>query len=276
MSAYSIYYKRSTSPLGFFDVVGQTFKYRGVFRSLGGRWIPGNKAWRFRDSEFTKVENFVSGIGKVSSGGVEGGGKGGGSGVKITTMGAPKGRFFVVGKTYKYKQKFKDLGGKWDFINKAWSFNNEVVLDVEDIIAETKETKETQTQTQTQTTYTYDFSFLFEMFRSAGKTLKNPRIRILVGRDEYILKMATVNALIITDAKNRHMGTIIKSRLTTPVPGLFEALRSLEKYTFVTLASYGTFTGRCPFCYKCLTKQQSLEYGYGPVCARTYGLEPPY
>lgn len=35
---------------------------------------------------------------------------------------------------------------------------------------------------------------------------------------------------------------------------------------------YGAVMGRCSFCDKSLTDEGSVEVGYGPVCARKYGL----
>jgi hypothetical protein len=37
-------------------------------------------------------------------------------------------------------------------------------------------------------------------------------------------------------------------------------------------AEYGKLTGSCSFCAKQLTDEGSIEVGYGPVCAKRYGL----
>lgn len=39
---------------------------------------------------------------------------------------------------------------------------------------------------------------------------------------------------------------------------------------------YGKKSGICCFCHKCLDREESLEVGYGPVCAKNWGLPHSY
>lgn len=49
-------------------------------------------------------------------------------------------------------------------------------------------------------------------------------------------------------------------------------LREMARHPAETAAKYGKLTGRCCFCSKHLEDEKSTKVGYGPVCAKNYGL----
>lgn len=51
-----------------------------------------------------------------------------------------------------------------------------------------------------------------------------------------------------------------------------ELLEALADDPEGTVAEYGKATGNCSFCNRPLEDERSLEFGYGPVCAKHYGL----
>jgi len=53
---------------------------------------------------------------------------------------------------------------------------------------------------------------------------------------------------------------------------LVETLRAIGADPATAAKTYGQLTGHCSFCAKELTDAGSIEVGYGPVCARKYGL----
>jgi len=87
----------------------------------------------------------------------------------------------------------------------------------------------------------------------AGDTSKNPGAVYVKLNGEYVGKVTAQGAAYGLDA-------------------LLPTLRAIEADPAAAGASYGALTGRCSFCDKALTDEGSVEVGYGPVCARRYGL----
>jgi hypothetical protein len=50
------------------------------------------------------------------------------------------------------------------------------------------------------------------------------------------------------------------------------ALGALARDPAGTAAAYGQLTGECCFCAIALTTKESVAVGYGPICAKRYGL----
>ena len=65
-------------------------------------------------------------------------------------------------------------------------------------------------------------------------------------------------------------GTFEQSRDCTKAVGDFLTLFANDPATFA--AKYGAKTGKCCFCRLGLTDPRSTRTGYGPVCAKNYGL----
>lgn len=54
---------------------------------------------------------------------------------------------------------------------------------------------------------------------------------------------------------------------------VLQALREFNDSPERTAAAYGHATGACCFCGRALTDARSVAMGYGPICARQYGLQ---
>lgn len=53
---------------------------------------------------------------------------------------------------------------------------------------------------------------------------------------------------------------------------LQDTLRAIAQDPVSAAKAYGALMGACSFCSKSLTDEGSVEVGYGPVCAKHYGL----
>jgi hypothetical protein len=118
-----------------------------------------------------------------------------------------------------------------------------------------------------------------------GKGLKNPKITIQIEGIEFKLSRAgdrskapgTVN---VTDmggwGDNVWYGRILRdgglqsSRNVTP--GVKDRLVVLNGDPVGFAAAHGKLTGACCFCHSPLKTAESTEVGYGPVCAKNWGL----
>lgn len=71
-------------------------------------------------------------------------------------------------------------------------------------------------------------------------------------------------------------GRIARDGTFTPgrnaVPSVVPALVALAADPAGTAAAFGQATGECSFCTSPLTDAPSVAVGYGPVCAKRYGL----
>jgi len=54
---------------------------------------------------------------------------------------------------------------------------------------------------------------------------------------------------------------------------MYEWITTLVKNLQDEALLFGQETGHCSFCYKELTDERSLKVGYGPVCAKNWGLD---
>lgn len=119
------------------------------------------------------------------------------------------------------------------------------------------------------------------LMRAAGK-LKFPKALFLApGGGELKLYVAgtrstfpgSINVLVdgewlgrITPEGEAH------GRKLTGNAALVEALHAIAADPATAAKTYGVLRGQCSFCSKPLTDDGSLEAGYGPVCAKHYGL----
>lgn len=69
-------------------------------------------------------------------------------------------------------------------------------------------------------------------------------------------------------------GTFQPSRQITALqlPAITERLRAFSADPAGIAAEHGRLTGRCCFCNRALEDERSTAVGYGPVCARRFGL----
>lgn len=118
-----------------------------------------------------------------------------------------------------------------------------------------------------------------------GKGLKNPKITIQIEGIEFKLSRAgdrskapgTIN---VTDmggwGDNVWYGRILRDGKLQPsrqmTEGVRERLVVLNGDPVGFAAAHGRLTGACCFCHSPLKTAESTEVGYGPVCAKNWGL----
>lgn len=131
-----------------------------------------------------------------------------------------------------------------------------------------------------------DMSGLIALFAAAGEKLKYPKIRLATPEGTPVV-------LQVAGARSRYAGSI---NLTDGGPyganrwygrvspqgelvsgsamteGVKDLVRDMATAPAETAARYGKLTGHCCFCGKELTDTRSTEVGYGPICARNWGL----
>lgn len=125
---------------------------------------------------------------------------------------------------------------------------------------------------------------IFATAANEGK-LKRPAITFNVDGGTIKIKRAGgmsryAGELMVTDGKtfgdNQYFGRIDASGKFTPgrdlTPDVAEVLRKLDADPAKAAAEHGHRTGSCCFCDKRLTDDRSTDAGYGPVCAKTWGL----
>ena len=135
-------------------------------------------------------------------------------------------------------------------------------------------------------TETVNFQAIQDLFDRAAKNLRRIKIKlqapngqpVAFGRAGALSKYA--GQIMITDGQpfgqNKFFGRI-------DVDGSFYGTRSADQ-TVVDLVKefagdpagtagrYGRLTGGCSFCNHSLKDDRSTEVGYGPVCAKNFGL----
>ena len=81
-----------------------------------------------------------------------------------------------------------------------------------------------------------------------------------------------------TKASKRYVGRIDLNGNYLPSPAwplqapVLDTLKALSDDPAGTAAAYGKATGNCCFCTIPLTDPRSVGVGYGPICAKHYGL----
>ena len=123
---------------------------------------------------------------------------------------------------------------------------------------------------------------IVDFLRTAAERLRFPKVRFLLHDDVTELKLA------IAGPNSREPGSLqvviagqwvgrinMKGVATAGVandPVLCAHLEYIAKDAAAAAKRYGVKTGRCSFCNLPLTDAGSVEVGYGPICARNYGL----
>lgn len=134
------------------------------------------------------------------------------------------------------------------------------------------------------------FGGVYALFAKAKEHLQWPKIRLqLKDGDPVVLALAGPNSktpgiVNVTDGRGYGVnvwygrvapdGVWTKGGKVAPeraaeVHGL---LTKLAEKPAQTAAEYGRLTGRCCFCDRPLKDEQSTAAGFGPVCAKNYGL----
>jgi Family of unknown function (DUF6011) len=141
-----------------------------------------------------------------------------------------------------------------------------------------------------QTVQVGDFANVIELFEIAGKTLKYPKIHLqLPDGSPIVMAVAGKSSrapgwVNVSDGKpyghNQWYGRVSPAgewvRGNHVVEWTHTALMALltrfAKSPAEVALEYGKLTGRCCFCGSELTADNSTEIGYGPVCAKKWGL----
>jgi hypothetical protein len=141
-----------------------------------------------------------------------------------------------------------------------------------------------------------NFSGVYALFAKAKEHLKYPKIRLML-TSSFSAEVAKPLMLALAGAKSKTPGVInvtdggkygeniwygrinqdgnfqpntkILSEELNKVVGLLIAL-ALD--TVGTVAAHGKLTGNCSFCDLPLTADNSTAVGYGPICAKNFGL----
>ncbi len=133
-----------------------------------------------------------------------------------------------------------------------------------------------------------DFSAVYALFDVAATGGKWPRITINADGYEFFLYVSGSKAAVpnVINVKTRDKSDNPKTgwfgRIT--IDGAWDqrhkevdermadALSRLAMDPVGTVAMYGRLSGKCCFCKKQLTDPPSVEAGYGPICAKRWGL----
>ncbi len=141
-------------------------------------------------------------------------------------------------------------------------------------------------QRQPEATVEGQFGVLTEMFITARKHLKFPKIRFQVegSRIQFSLagpKSKYAGSIMVTDGgsygSNEWYGAIDQEgHWRQPVKGVPANIEKLVR-TFVSdparyASEWGRLAGHCIFCSRLLTDEKSTDVGFGKTCARNYNL----
>ncbi len=125
-----------------------------------------------------------------------------------------------------------------------------------------------------------DFSQVAAMFAHAKTKLVHPKIRLLAENGkQIILSPAPDNGnnpgATYVKVAGEYAGKVTKEGLYV-VKGGFEIytpfLARFAANPKEIAIEYGKKTSNCCFCARTLTADDSVERGYGPICAESYGL----
>lgn len=131
---------------------------------------------------------------------------------------------------------------------------------------------------------------LVALFNTAGAHLKHPKIRLKTeaGRSLQLSVAGPASkapgTINLTDGRpygdNTWYGRVTVEGQYEPRSGLAEdvkndltaILTALSRHPAQTAAAYGKLTGNCCLCKSSLSDEKSTAVGYGPVCAKRWGL----
>lgn len=259
------------------EISGDTKNYRNQIKTLGGIYQIKGRYWTLKLPKTSVLplstkgqkEVLIKQITKAAPA------------IRLTTLNIPTDFFDVIGDTYQHRNELKKLGARWVGEHKAWRFRSERIMDVMDFV-DTIAGPTIVPIVEYNIETSFDANFIFDLFKMGGKTLKFPKIRLLLNCDPEVvitlkLKTGEPGVIYVYGQKSKILGYIYPKFLVD-LSGLdmIQTLENLAKTPLEELKRFGLLTGRCPFCYKMLSKEESVLYGYGPVCARKFGLDPPY
>ncbi len=150
-------------------------------------------------------------------------------------------------------------------------------------------TKEAKGENARPTTQVGDLTAAIALFDKARQKLKYPKVVIQAG-DDVIIKLSvagdnsknpgSINVTSRDGDWNSRLyygrigkdGTFYPGRNADRIPTLVEYLKAFAKEPATVAAAYGHLTGHCCFCLRKLDDARSTAVGYGPTCAKNFGL----
>lgn len=136
-----------------------------------------------------------------------------------------------------------------------------------------------------------NFDNVISLFKTAGKNLKYPKIKLVLESGEPIVlsvagpKSNCPGTINVTDGgpygDNTWYGRVSsngswqnnKSISANTMSSLTALLTALATDPAGTASKYGKLTGQCCFCSRPLNDERSTSVGYGPVCAKNFSLD---
>jgi hypothetical protein len=112
----------------------------------------------------------------------------------------------------------------------------------------------------------------------SGKPLKSPKTCFAApGVGELGLSLAPLTGknpgAVYVKLNGEYAGKVTADGTVVGIaPALVDALRAITADPAAAGAAFGRLTGRCSFCSTKLDDEGSIEVGYGPKCAKNYGL----
>lgn len=125
---------------------------------------------------------------------------------------------------------------------------------------------------------------LFDKAIASG--LKYPKIRLQTSSGQQVCLARAGNQskytgqVMVTDGEkfgyNKYFGRVDKTGVYQETPQSTDEIRTLLEQLgedpATVAAKFGKLTGNCCFCMHSLDDERSTEVGYGPVCAKHFGL----
>lgn len=127
-------------------------------------------------------------------------------------------------------------------------------------------------------------SKIYSLFESTAARLKYPKVRVVVNGNPLVLSRAGSNAkfpgsINVTDGgpfgNNIWYGRISGDEWKPSgkrEQWVSDWLQAFASNPAQVAADYGKMTGYCCFCNQQLTDDRSVGVGYGPICAKHWGL----
>ncbi len=133
------------------------------------------------------------------------------------------------------------------------------------------------------------FDGIAALFDRAAANLKYPKIHLQTERGLPVVlaragdRSKFPGSITVTDGgpygANRYYGRIHKGGMYEPArvqygerSDVVAVLQALADDPVGVATKHGHLTGRCCFCNMALTDERSTRVGYGPTCAKNYGL----
>jgi hypothetical protein len=141
-----------------------------------------------------------------------------------------------------------------------------------------------QDGSERQTAAVGDMSGVLTLFAKAAHHLKRPAIVIALGQTPVRMTVATAKAQVpgsvnvVGELGGEWFGRILTSgtfeasRKHEAPAGLVDALAAFAADPAKVAGQYGRLHGRCCFCDLPLKDERSTAVGYGPVCAKHWGV----